>query len=121
MGRTRRSSVTKSKSAIAVEKKRAYDPARNKVKHLKQRYNLSEEQYNSMCLAQGCKCAVAVCRKIDAVKKSGKMISLSVDHNHITNKIRGLLCRRCNSILGLANDNIDLLLSLVKYLKATNN
>ena len=42
---------------------------------------------------------------------------LSVDHNHKTGNVRGLLCGQCNSILGLCNDNIAILYSLIDYLK----
>lgn len=39
------------------------------------------------------------------------------DHNHITNKPRGLLCNKCNFLLGHAKDNIDILKKAIKYLK----
>lgn len=43
--------------------------------------------------------------------------ALSVDHDHTTGKIRGLLCGRCNWVLGLVEDNEKLLCALSKYLK----
>jgi len=42
---------------------------------------------------------------------------LSVDHDHETGKVRGLLCRRCNGLLGLAYDNPQTLRSAAKYLE----
>ena len=42
---------------------------------------------------------------------------LVIDHCHETGKIRGLICSRCNSILGFANDNIDTLKNLIKHLE----
>mgnify|MGYP002345384244 CR=1 FL=1 len=39
-----------------------------------------------------------------------------VDHCHKTNKVRGLLCYLCNSMLGKAKDNIDILNNAIKYL-----
>ena len=39
-----------------------------------------------------------------------------VDHCHKTNRIRGLLCTKCNSLLGMANDNIEILQNAIKYL-----
>ncbi len=47
----------------------------------------------------------------------GKLI---VDHDHETGKIRELLCNRCNVVLGKVDDNAELLLRMVAYLKAHN-
>ena len=41
---------------------------------------------------------------------------LHVDHDHATNRYRGLLCQKCNSILGLADDNTEVLMGLIAYL-----
>lgn len=41
-----------------------------------------------------------------------------VDHCHTTQEVRGILCRYCNLALGYAKDNVQTLLSLVKYLEA---
>ena len=40
-----------------------------------------------------------------------------VDHSHITNEVRGLLCSKCNSLLGMANDDIEILKKAIEYLK----
>jgi hypothetical protein len=42
---------------------------------------------------------------------------LNVDHNHETGQIRGLLCSRCNTGLGLLGDNPDLLRRAAAYLE----
>lgn len=42
---------------------------------------------------------------------------LVIDHCHKTNKVRGILCEKCNQTLGLMDDNIDYLLSMVQYLQ----
>lgn len=44
-------------------------------------------------------------------------IPLAVDHDHTTNKIRGLLCGNCNNGLGRFKDNIEFLENAIKYLK----
>jgi len=45
---------------------------------------------------------------------------LFVDHNHRTFKIRGLLCHRCNIILGWAKENPKTLRQLARYLDFYN-
>jgi len=71
-------------------------------------YGLEPEDYFRMLTKQKGKCAI--CR----VKADQE---LYVDHNHDTNKIRGLLCNRCNLGLGHFKDNTTLLDKASRYLK----
>jgi len=43
-------------------------------------------------------------------------IQLVVDHNHNNGEFRGVLCRKCNVLLGLASDDIKLLSKSILYL-----
>jgi hypothetical protein len=43
-------------------------------------------------------------------------IKPQVDHNHMTNKIRGLLCGKCNKAVGLLQDDPEIVQSAVRYL-----
>lgn len=45
-------------------------------------------------------------------------VKFDVDHCHSTNKIRGLLCRKCNLVLGLVNDDLVLLEKAITYLRS---
>jgi len=47
----------------------------------------------------------------------GRITNLSVDHNHETSVVRGLLCHFCNMMLGMAKDNPKILTNAAKYLK----
>jgi hypothetical protein len=67
----------------------------------------TQEQYDTQFAAQGGVCAI--CHE-----KSEKQ--LSADHDHATNAKRGLLCQRCNTVLGFVKDNITLLQSSIDYL-----
>lgn len=44
---------------------------------------------------------------------------LSVDHDHDTDEIRGLICHNCNHLLGLAQDSIAVLQRAIDYLLRT--
>jgi hypothetical protein len=74
--------------------------AKNSV--LKREYGLSLEEYSDLLAHQQNVCAIC---KNPTVKRR----YLSVDHDHKTKKVRGLLCQRCNSALGLFGDNIEYL------------
>jgi hypothetical protein len=63
----------------------------------KYKYSLSNEDYQQLLDLQQGRCAI--CRK---TPKEVNERSLSVDHNHTTNKVRGLLCRRCNLAVAYA-------------------
>lgn len=39
------------------------------------------------------------------------------DHNHETGAFRGWLCHKCNVILGMAEDNPEILMKLIEYLE----
>lgn len=73
--------------------------ARNKDKRrnnsLRFSYGISLDDYNKLFAAQNGKCAI--CNK----HQSREYRALCVDHNHATNKIRGLLCNNCNKNLGI--------------------
>jgi len=81
------------------------------------KYGVTLEQYNKMLEAQNGVCAI--CGQVEKIidKRVNRTVSLAVDHNHSTGKVRGLLCVKCNSILGLANDNMILLQKSIEYLK----
>jgi hypothetical protein len=60
-----------------------------------------------------------VCRKKESVCGAGGRgipRRLSIDHSHKTNKVRKLLCSKCNLILGLVDENPKILRLLAKYL-----
>lgn len=80
---------------------------------LKRVYNLSLLEYKTMLENQNNQCKI--CKKV--FDNEALNTIPHVDHNHITGKIRGLLCHKCNSLLGYSNDNINILDEAIKYLK----
>jgi phage FluMu protein Com len=83
-----------------------------------QQYNMSVEEFVWMLRVQGGVCAI--CGRAETVtSKTGVLNSLSIDHCHNTGMIRGLLCRKCNHLLGCAEDSIEVLQNAQAYLKAS--
>lgn len=73
---------------------RKNNPEKIKNNALKFYYGITLEDYNQLLKEQNYVCKI--CGEID---KNGN--DLSVDHNHKTGKIRGLLCMKCNISLGI--------------------
>lgn len=79
---------------------------RQKQNHLKKTYNLDYFVYLRMLEEQDNKCKI--CKREE---------QLYVDHNHETGEIRGLLCLKCNTGLGMFDDNLNRVEEAVTYLK----
>ena len=76
---------------------------------LEKKYGITRDQYNIRLKVQE-----GVCKICGGTNKSGR--ALHVDHNHITGKVRALLCFRCNVNLRLV-ENKELLQRSLDYLK----
>lgn len=98
---------------VKATKKRFYETNKEHLKdiELMKHYGISLTEYNQMLKEQNCVCAI--CKNPESSKRK---LSLSVDHDHKTGKIRGLLCGRCNRGLGYFKDNINFLTHAIKYL-----
>lgn len=77
----------------------------------KTEYGLTEEDYYRLLAAQN-----GGCKLCGRTPESGKV--LPVDHNHVTGKIRGLLCTKCNVGLGLIGDTVESLRRAIQYLES---
>lgn len=78
---------------------------------LKRRYGITSLDYEKMLEVQDYKC------RICGVNKCVTGRNFSVDHNHTTGKIRGLLCAHCNVGIGNFKDDISYLEKAIQYLK----
>ena len=76
--------------------------------------NLSRFDYAKLLVEQNNCCAIC------GIEATEMKRELSVDHNHETNKIRGLLCDRCNIGLGNFRDSTTLLSVAIEYLERTD-
>lgn len=77
---------------------------------IKSKYGWTKEKVASILENQNHLCAI--CKQ-----PNSKEQNWSLDHDHQTGFPREFLCHRCNSILGYANDSIELLETSINYLK----
>lgn len=99
----------------AASKPKEWIQAKGRKHHLKRRYNLTPQEYETKLANQNYKCALCGKDANDNIRR-GKVEPLCVDHCHTTNKLRDLLCFHCNSFLGHAKDNPEVLTKAAQYL-----
>ena len=92
------------------KKKLAYRAWKGNIKY---RYGLTVEEYDQKLFDQNGLCAI--CQNPPDGKRR-----LDVDHNHVTSKVRSLLCMKCNVLLGMFDDNVEVAQRVVEYLKRWN-
>jgi hypothetical protein len=97
-----------------IELKHAHDYYRSPKGYMKYRhlqvaqYGITLEEYNRLFVLQKGKCAIC------SVMQEK---SLDVDHCHKSNKVRGLLCRKCNLGIGFMQDNPEICKKASEYLR----
>jgi len=101
-----------------IEKVREKDRQRAKLPHRRKyqlrnqlrKFGITLADYDKMFNDQNGVCAI--CGKTNLKRRR-----LAIDHNHKTNKVRGLLCGKCNKAIGLFEENPEILEKAIKYLK----
>ncbi len=88
-------------------------------KKLARRYGMTLDDFSQMIQEQNGVCAICGLPESKLHRSSSTDIpqNLTVDHCHQTNKVRGLLCDKCNLALSLFCDDIDVLASAISYLR----
>lgn len=76
------------------------------------KHKITSNEFNLLELKQNFKCAIC---EISFKEINSK--DIHIDHCHITNKIRGLLCLNCNWMLGQSRDNVSILKNAINYLE----
>lgn len=113
-----RAYVLKNKTDVAARRKAylrlqmAKDPQFRRKESLKV-YGLSFEEFEGMKSSQDNKCP--------GCHRSFEDQTPHVDHDHVTGKVRGLLCGPCNRALGLLRDKLEVCLNLADYLRSTSS
>ena len=110
--------VQKNREKVNASNRKRYNSLSSEEKRNRNRrqqislYGLTVEQYDAMLMEQNYVCAI--CNKSE---KSSTRGVLFIDHDHKTDKVRGLLCDSCNRGLGYFYDNTSFLRNAIKYLK----
>jgi len=76
------------------------------------KYGLTQEEYDRLLAEQGGRCPI--CLTTEGTDGDGEW---SIDHDHETGQVRGLLCGHCNRAIGLLRDNIANLTRAQAYLE----
>ena len=80
-------------------------PGKERNWRLLREYGITADQYLALSAAQEDRCFI--CQR---------KMKLCVDHDHLTKAVRGLLCRKCNSGIGLLSDDAGKLARALQYL-----
>ena len=94
----------KCRRGVANTKARALSPQQVKELNLRKRYGITLDEYNEMLEQQDGHCAI--CPRSD---------TLCVDHCHTSGKVRGILCKRCNTAIAYINE-LEGAIKLIDYL-----
>lgn len=76
---------------------------------IRKQYGLTPEDVRNMLVGQAGRCLI--CFRVPSE-------DLVIDHDHASGKVRGLLCQKCNRMLGHANDRAAIFRSAIRYLEA---
>lgn len=90
---------------------RKRNPEKVKESHLKRNYNLTLKDVKLIIKKQNNICPICK-KKLDK--------GYVIDHCHKTTKVRGVLCRRCNTSLGLFKDSSVILKRAIGYLNRSS-
>jgi hypothetical protein len=104
------------------EGRKAYrkaNPEKALNQSLRDRFGITLDEYKAKLLQQRGVCAI--CGHPETAAFRDKIKMLSVDHNHKTGQIRGLLCDQCNRALGAAKEDPHILDSAIRYLMFWRN
>jgi hypothetical protein len=80
-------------------------------RHMVRKYGVTLADYEAMLAVQGGRCAI--CHVTEGSQRYGVF---HVDHCHSTGRVRGLLCRGCNHMLGVVGDSVEALERAISYL-----
>ena len=94
--------------------RRRQERGRAQDRELRRTYGISKADYDRQLIAQGGVCAI--CRQPETLRDARGPVALAVDHDHATGRVRGLLCKACNTGIGTFGDDPNRLRAAATYL-----
>jgi hypothetical protein len=91
-----------------------------KRKNTLKKRGFTPEEYDRLWTEQGGKCANPACDFTAPMVVPDYRQGLQADHDHKTERPRGLLCPSCNRAAGCINDDLERLAGLIEYLTTHN-
>ena len=109
----------KCKSCYIKKQQKNYDPIKKRDENLKRLYGIGLNEYKNLLDNQNGKCAICGTTEPGGRKsgRGGAVDVFYVDHDHKTEKVRGLLCNVCNRTMGYVGENSGVLEEMIKYLQ----
>ena len=95
--------------------KRTIKMQRQRKYYLIDNYGISHEEYDRLLDVQNGVCAICKQEETKFNKRTNRLYPLAVDHNHVTGKVRGLLCFRCNVAYGNLKEDPERIKALLDY------
>lgn len=96
-----------------AKNKERWEVIRADAKHMSM-YGISLRERELIFEDQGWACAICGITKPTTTRK------WHIDHDHKSNRVRGILCHSCNLMLGHAKDDVSLLRKAITYLEKGN-
>lgn len=105
-----KTAARKHKTKILAYRRKWREREVSKDYELRTAFGIGIKDYKEMLDVQNNVCAI--CKEPQNMGKK----NLAVDHDHSNGEIRGLLCNRCNMVLGLVKENTNILMDMAAYL-----
>ncbi len=83
---------------------------RTRLANLSKKYGITEKIWTKILIVHNWHCAICGVHELDLD------YNLCVDHDHKTGKVRGPLCKRCNSAIGLLDEDTFRMQKAIDYL-----
>lgn len=87
------------KQKLYPKSRKKYSKEYHRERSIINNYNITKKEYDILYKEQGGKCAIC------GIPETELKRNFSIDHDHKTGKVRGLLCNLCNQGLGSFKDN----------------